>query len=143
MLRRTIRVDASPGHALHLFTPVGERLWAEGWDPHFPAGEHGDGATVGTVFTTEGHGRTTIWVVVDRTDDGVRYARVTPGHLAGTVGVRLRPGEAEVTYELTALTPDAEHELAEFTAGYDDFMAHWERAIAAALRAPGSPATAR
>jgi hypothetical protein len=68
--------------------------------------------------------------VVERADDSVRYARITPGHLAGTVQVRLREGKADVTYDLTALTADAQHALDEFAAGYDAFMAEWERAIA-------------
>jgi len=80
---------------------------------------------------TAAHGPETIWVVLDRGADAVRYARITPGHLAGTVEVRLRDGEAEVAYDLTALTADAQHELDEFAAGYDAFMAEWERAIAA------------
>jgi hypothetical protein len=85
------------------------------------------------VFVTAAHGRTTIWVVVERADDRVRYARITPGRLAGTVEVRLRAAEAEVTYDLTALTADAQHELDEFAAGYDAFMAEWERAISAVM----------
>ena len=83
------------------------------------------------MFVTAAHNRTTIWVVVERADDSVRYARITPGHLAGTVEVHLRRGEAEVTYDLTALTADAQHELDEFAAGYDAFTAEWERSIAA------------
>jgi hypothetical protein len=58
--------------------------------------------------------------------------RITPDRLAGTVEVRLRTGEAEVTYDLTALTDDALRELEEFAAGYGAFLAEWERAIAAA-----------
>ena len=131
ILRGTVRVDGPPERTFHLFTPVGERLWAEGWDPLFPAGEQGDGAEPGTVFVTAAHGRETIWVVLDRGADAVRYARITPGHLAGTVEVRLRDDEAEVTYDLTALTDDAQPELEDFAAGYDAFMAEWERAIAA------------
>jgi hypothetical protein len=140
VLRRTIRVDLPPDRAFHLFTPVGERLWADGWDPHFPAGEHGDGGAVGTVFVTGAHGRTTLWVVTHRTEDSIGYARVTPGHLAGVVDVRLAAtgdgaAEAEVGYDLTALTPDAEPERERFAAGYDEFLAEWERAIAAAVAA--------
>jgi hypothetical protein len=130
ILRGTVRLELPPEQAFHLFTPASERLWAEGWDPVFPAGEHGDGGDVGTVFTTDAHGSTTIWVVVQRGDDSIRYARVTPGQLAGTVEVRLRPGEAEVTYDLTALNDHAQSELEHFAAGYEGFMAGWERAIA-------------
>jgi hypothetical protein len=54
---------------------------------------------------------------------------------AGTVSVRCDPdGDhtvATVDYELTALGPDAD--LQAFAAGYDDFLAGWEREIAACV----------
>jgi hypothetical protein len=119
----TLRVPLPAGEALHLFTPVGERAWAPGWDPVFPAGEDGDGAAPGTVFLT---GAST-WVVVDRAADRVRYARVTPGVRAGTIEVQLRPdGDetlADVTYVTTALNDEP----------FDPDIAHWEHAIRAAL----------
>ena len=121
----TLRVPLPPERALHLFTPVGERAWAPGWDPVFPAGEAGDGGAPGTVFLTGG----STWVVVDREPDRVRYARVLPGVRAGTVEVRLRPDGpdtlADVTYETTALSD----------APFDPELAHWEQEIRAALGA--------
>jgi hypothetical protein len=81
------------------------------------------------VFTT--HDGTTVWVALGE----LRYARVTPGVQAGTVAVRLAPEgdgtRAEVTYDLTALSGDAD--LAGFAAGFDAMLAAWERAIAATL----------
>jgi hypothetical protein len=111
---------------MHLFTPVGERAWVPHWAPAFPAGEHGDGSAIGTVFLTgETH-----WVVTHRTPDHVRYARVTPGVRAGTVDVRVRPdgdaSTAEVTYEMTPLVDDDD---------FDPAIHEWEAAIAAALSA--------
>ena len=110
-----------PGYepALFLFTPRGEKLWADGWDPLFPAPADDD-AEPGTVFETlHGQQRTT-WVVCAR-DPGrsVRYARVAHGN-AGTVTVTLddgaaAPGEprvATVNYDLTALTGEAAAGLA-------------------------------
>jgi hypothetical protein len=140
VLRREVGVALPPEQAFHLFTPVGERLRAEGWEPHFPAGERADGAAVGTVFTTQAHGSTTLWVVVDHAENLVRYARIAPDRLAGLVEVTLRPDgaggtTAAIGYDLTALTPEAEHELAHLAATYDDFIAGWERAIAAVLAA--------
>ena len=121
----TLRVPLPVAEAFHLFTPVGERAWAPGWDPVFPAGEQGDGAAPGTVFITGA----SIWVVVDREPDRVRYARVLPGVRAGTVEVRLRPeGDetlADVTYVTTALDDEP----------FDPDIAHWEPAIRAALEA--------
>jgi hypothetical protein len=42
---------------------------------------------------------------------------------------------AAVSYDLTALTPEANAELGRFAADYPQFLAHWERAIARAVAA--------
>ena len=123
--------------ALHLFTPVGERLWVEEWDPTFPNGEEGDGATAGTVFITEHAGRETIWTVVERNEHLVRYARTTAGQWAGLVEVRChsQPNggtRAVVTYELTALAEDVRGALGEFARADPDYIAEWERLISEA-----------
>ena len=94
--------------ALWLFTPEGERAWVEGWSPIYSTGEPSERA--GTVFVTRAHGAETTWVVIgiDRREHTAAYARLTPGHHAGTVRVRcqdLRPGYSRVMveYDLTAL----------------------------------------
>lgn len=133
MLRGEVRVALPAEKAMALFTPVGERRWVPGWAPVFPAGEAGDGTAPGTVFLTG----ETIWVVAGREPLAARYARVTPGISAGTVAVSCRPdGEharAEVTYELTALSDAGRAELEAFAGGYADYLAEWERLIAAIL----------
>jgi hypothetical protein len=139
-------VRLPPGYepALFLFTPRGEKLWADGWDPLFPAPADDD-TEPGTVFETlQGQQRTT-WVVCAR-DPGrsVRYARIAHGRDAGTVTVTLddgsaAPGEprvATVDYDLTALTGEAAAELARFAAGYPEYLRHWEAAITGATRSP-------
>jgi hypothetical protein len=135
ILHGTVRVGLPPHQAMHRFTPVGERGWVAGWDPVFPAGELGDGAAPGTVFITEGHGRRTLWVVVERTEDLVRYARVTPDVWAGTVEVRCRADGtgtvAEVVYDLTALGQAGRRELEAFARGYAGYLREWERLLAA------------
>jgi hypothetical protein len=134
MIRRTLSgfvgVPLPPDEALDLFTPAGERAWAPGWDPQFPAAED---TSPGTTFTT--HGGRTFWVIADRTRISMRYARITPGVHAGTVEVRCEPGgpgtRAYVTYDLTALGDPAtvDHFADEFPA----MLAEWERLIAAAV----------
>ena len=124
--------------AFHLFTPVGERLWAPGWEPSFPAGEVGDGSAAGTVFVTAAGGMETFWTVVERSADGVRYARVAPGVSAGTVAVRVRhdgpeAAVAEVTYDLTALTDDGDAVLADLESGDAAFLDGWREAISTAV----------
>ena len=123
--------------ALRLFTPRGEREWADGWDPTFPGGDVDD-TEPGTVFTTEAHaGRRAIWIVAHRTGRSIRYARAIPGQWAGTVEVRCEPAGAEtlarVTYDLTVLDDAQRPRLREFAAGYADYMAEWEQELAAAL----------
>ncbi len=135
-----VRVAGPPDEAVALFTPEGERAWVPGWDPAYPAGES-DGEAPGTVFVTHAGDHPTTWVIVSRGERIVRYARVTPGVLAGTVTVRCRAeGEATVAtvrYCLTALSDAGAHVLAGFAAGYRAMMADWERQIAAALAARG------
>jgi hypothetical protein len=71
----------------------------------------------------------------------ISYARVTPGDQAGTVTVTVSPSggrgqvsEVEVTYQLTALTPAAAHELAEFADSYPAYLQSWQDAITERLR---------
>jgi hypothetical protein len=151
MYRLTGRVGVPlpPDRAFRLFTPLGERDWAAGWDPTFPAGTAGTGGTggtggddsaPGTVFLTGSGDHSTIWVVTAREPGRlISYARTTPGDRAGTVTVTLAPArsgtEATVVYHLTALTEAAEDDLAAFAANYDDYLVHWQAAIAAAVHA--------
>lgn len=123
-----------------LFTPEGERSWAdrEGWDPHYPVPSRTEGEAA--VFFTEQGARTTIWVMVDQEVDRVRYARATPGGLAGTVEVRAvshSPSgtRVRVTYDLTALTDDAVDELRRFSADYDAYIETWAKDIAEQIAA--------
>jgi hypothetical protein len=133
-----VRVPVAVDEALRLFTPRGERAWAQGWDPAFPGADADDSAP-GTVFTTAGHdgGGDAIWIVADRTERSIRYARAIPGRWAGTVEVRCEPDGAEtiarVTYDTTVLDDAQRPHLREFAAGYADFMADWEQELAAAL----------
>jgi hypothetical protein len=136
-------VRLPPGYepALYLFTPRGEKLWADGWDPLFPA-PAGDDTEPGTVFETfHGEQRTTWVVCAWEPGRYVRYARIAHGRDAGTVTVtlddRTPPGEsrvATVDYDLTALSGEAADGLARFAADYPQFLRHWEEAIAAATR---------
>jgi hypothetical protein len=130
-----LHIPLPAGEAIELFTPEGERRWAAGWDPRYPAPEHTRGE--GAVFVTAGHGHT-YWIMVDAAADRVRYARVAPGVSAGTVTVSCVEAEAgastfEVSYDLTALGEDGRTRIAELERGYAAEIAEWERAIARAL----------
>jgi hypothetical protein len=140
---RNIIVALSPPDAMTLFTPEGERSWAgqSGWNPQYPIPSRTFG--VGAVFTTQDQGRPTIWVIVDQEPDRIRYARITPHGLAGTVEVRALSGShadttVRVTYDLTALTDAAIGELAGFAAGYHAEIDTWASDIAESLARRGT-----
>lgn len=127
------RVPLAPSEAFVLFTPLGERQWAHGWDPRFPvpSAAHSE---PGTVFETDSHGRRTTWIVTHRAAPAlISYARVTPGDRAGTVTVTIdattHGSEVDVTYDLTALTADAEQDLQQFADGYAAYLQSWQDAI--------------
>lgn len=120
--------------AIELFTPEGERAWAPGWDPSFPAGQNPD---EGAVFVTGAHGPT-CWIVLAREPRRMAYARVQPGVSAGTVSVTCVEEAAErsafeVAYDLTALGDEGDARLAELERGYAAEIAGWGDAIARAL----------
>jgi len=126
--------------AVLLFTPEGERAWSAGWDPAYP--DEGRKDVPGTVFTTSHGDQITTWVMVERSDSCVRYARVTHGFTAGTITVETVSCESartrlSITYDLTALNEEGAKWLGEFARGFDDYIAHWEAAIAAVSDAGG------
>jgi hypothetical protein len=132
-----IQVDLPPAEAFRVFTPRGEELWAHGWQPRFPV-PAADDSEPGTVFETHAHGKHATWLVTSR-EPGKRisYARVIPGEQAGTVTVTISASggrtEAEVVYDLTALTSAASQELREFAGSYPAYLEFWQDAIAAWL----------
>jgi polyketide cyclase/dehydrase/lipid transport protein len=142
-LEGTVAVPLSPAHAFELFTPSGERRWVQGWDPTFPAPSD-DETRPGTVFRTAQRRRVTWVVVARRRPHSITYANVSEDDRAGLVQVRCEPDgsgatTARVSYEMTALSDDGDAALHEFAAQYQQYMQHWQDAIAAAV----SPADAR
>ena len=75
--------------AVPLFTSEGERHWAgSSWDPVYAVPEAAeDDSAPGTVFTTESDGGRATWIVLERCPDGMRYARIAPDRIAGTIDV--------------------------------------------------------
>lgn len=131
-----ITVGLAREQALALFTPEGERRWAEGWDPQYPEVRRREGP--GAVFLTRHGGHETTWIVIDQRTEGIRYARVVDGMTAGTIAVDVlgsseNATQLRVTYDLTALTDAGETWLEAFDAHYESEIAAWSTAIAAAL----------
>jgi hypothetical protein len=128
-----------PTEAVSLFTPEGERLWAGSeWDPVYPIPEaaHDDSAP-GTVFTTGSDSGSATWIVLDHSDNEMRYARVVPGRIAGTITVTCteaaKPDQTRVsvTYDITSLSPEGTEFVTELEATYDEFLEEWRQEIAA------------
>ena len=133
-----IVVDAPVDQAFMFFTPAGEELWVEGWQPIYihPA----DGRTqAGMVFTTGQGDDRTIWTLVDfdRAVYRSRYLRCTPALRTGIVEVRCAPCDADrtevwVSYTLTALTAAGEQALGDFEGErFAAMIDGWSREIAA------------
>ncbi len=134
---RSIHLAALPSQVFPLFEPIGEKAWAEGWEPTmlFPSS---GAAEVGAIFTTqhlpEGE---TIWTMLDydQATFHIAYLRVTPGLQVGHIDIQCREtpdGEtdATVTYTFTALSDHGNAFIARFTeAHYAAMMSDWERAI--------------
>lgn len=126
-----------------LFTPAGEELWVEGWQPvyHHPA----DGRTAaGMVFSTGSGDEATWWTLVDYRTEAprlARYVRVTPASRSGIVEVRCTPlspmsTEVEVGYEMTAVTPQGEAALAAYEGeAFVGMIEQWRSLIEAHLPA--------
>lgn len=133
----TILLPVSAEEAFPLFTPEGERLWVEDWNPHhfYPA----NGETiVGMVFIT-GHGEeTTYWTLVDFDNAArkARYSRVTPGSRSVLVEVEceaIGEHEARVTvrYALTGLSEAGNATIAAFVENYGAMIEDWRTKIVA------------
>jgi Polyketide cyclase / dehydrase and lipid transport len=138
-LEGTVHVALAPDDAFGLFTPSGERRWAEGWDPSFPAAAAVEDETEpGTVFQTR-HQQNTTWVVVAcEPGRSIAYANVSEDDRAALIRVTCQPDDdgtttAHVTYDVTPLSDTGAARLAGFSERYQDYLAHWTEAIANAL----------
>jgi len=140
-LEGTVPVPLTQSDAFELFTPTGERRWAEGWDPSFPA-SGADETKPGTVFQTKRHhGVTWVLVACDR-PHSITYSNVSENDRAGLIRVSCEPNgdgmtTARVVYDMTALSDEGDASLREFAAHYEHFMRDWQSAIARAVAPPG------
>ena len=138
-LEGTVSVPLPQADAFELFTPSGERRWATGWDPSFPA-PHEDETCPGVVFVTA-HRHPVTWVVVasDR-PRSITYANVSDGDRAGLIRVVCEAEDfgrttATVSYQMTALSDAGDAALHAFAEQYPQYMRHWQDAITACISA--------
>ncbi len=131
-----IRIAAPIAQCHRFFTPAGEELWVDGWNPTylFPHTGHTE---KGMVFTTGSGEDFTLWNLVDfdTVNYYSRYTRVTPALRTGTVEVRCKSvddetTEVDVTYTLTALTDKGRVSLKSFEGeAFSDMIGSWQRFI--------------
>jgi hypothetical protein len=132
-----IRVALPAEEAFQLFTPRGEREWAHGWNPTFPASTDDD-TEPGTVFETDAHGHRGTWLVTDCVRGRrIAYARVISGETAGSITVTLETTpagtEVEVVYDLTPLSDTGANHLKQFANHYGEYLRSWQTAISACV----------
>ena len=129
--------DAPLATVFPLFTPQGERHWAEGWDPQilFPRGRD---VAEGMVFQTRDQGdRLLTWTMTryDEAAHSVAYNVVTPDFLVRRIEVRCRPAstartQVEVTDSYVGLSSQGNGFIDQLTeAEYEKKMAIWKERI--------------
>lgn len=120
-----------------LFTALGEKHWAQGWDPTFCYPVDGQ-PEVGAVFlTSHADEPATVWVMTQYAPDSgeISYARFTTDVAAGTVTVcctAVAPNATtvQVMYRMTALSATGNDYLTTFAPDHDPHWLHaWETAI--------------
>jgi hypothetical protein len=136
---RSFHLDAPLPRVFPMFTALGERVWAEGWEPQMLSGQE----ERGSVFRTHGrNGIETTWVVVDyRPAEGrVSYARLAQGSNMGLVDVACKAGEGggtdvSVRYTLTPVSDAGKRFVDEFLepGNYTAMIEEWRSAVSAAL----------
>jgi hypothetical protein len=136
----SFHLDAPLARVFPMFTALGEKTWAPGWEPELLSGRE----ERGSVFRTVHGSRETTWIVVDyRPTEGlVSYARLAHGSNMGLVDVRCHAApdggtEVSVRYTLTGLSAKGQTFVAEFLdpARYGRMIEEWRVSISAALAA--------
>jgi hypothetical protein len=131
-----VTIDLPVRQCQMLFTPAGEELWVDGWQPRYLHPE--DGRTVeGMLFTTGSAEEMTVWVLTEFSRDPyrARYARVTPASRWGFVEVVCVSLGDEVTqvsvaYQMHALNAAGATILQDFEpAPFVAMIDHWKACI--------------
>lgn len=150
--QHSFTVARPAAEAFGLFTPLGEKNWAEGWNPVFPTA--GDlPLRDGSVFTVEAphpHGRglmQSVWSVSRfEAPRLIEYRNVIIGLRATRIQVECTAaGEKEtrvtVRYTYTGLSTEGDELIGQITAErFKAMIGEWDKSIAAYLKR-GTPAT--
>ena len=139
---RDIRLAAPAEHVFPLFDPVGEKRWADGWEPEMIYPVSGE-VEEGMVFITGSHGEArVIWTILAFNAERRRitYLRVTPGSHVARIDIHCEDSldettRASISYTFTALTEQGNDYVVRFTEEhYQEWMSSWETAINYYLR---------
>jgi hypothetical protein len=139
---QNIHLSASPNRVFPLFDPIGEKQWADGWEPEIIYPLSGE-VEEGMVFTTGSHDEVqVIWTILtfDAAKWRISYLRVTSGSHVARIDIRCEDHLDETTrtsisYTFTALTERGNDYVAKFTEEhYQEWMSSWEKAINYYLR---------
>ena len=138
-----IHVPAAIDRAFPLFEPIGEKYWADGWNPDMLYPASGD-TQEGTVFTTQHTDEPAkIWIIIayEREQAHMIYVNVLPHAYTSRIDVRCEPAGAETTsvcvsYTLTALTSHGNEYIERFMdeQHYQAYISSWETTIGYYLR---------
>jgi hypothetical protein len=129
-------LSAALDRAAPLFGPEGERCWAgPQWDPKFiyPATAKD---TQGAVFTIEHSAHTSVWVntLFDQEHGRMQYVSFVSEKVVSVINVRLEEQDksttqVHVTYERTALHPEANGEVEAMGRADRESGPRWQEAI--------------
>ncbi len=138
----SLKVALPAAQAFHLFTPEGEKKWAEGWAPRYLNSSNG-APHAGLVFVTSHGGHETVWTMTRHEPAGgiVEYVRSSPGAWHAIIRVALKASSkaaavATVTYEYTGLSDEGNEYVRKMDdRRYAEFIGSWESAITKSLAA--------
>jgi hypothetical protein len=141
-----LQFDAGVETVFPLFTPLGEKHWAKGWDPEILFPKDRDVAQ-GMVFRTR-EGVEHVWTLVryDAANTTVAYNVVAEGVLVRQIQVRCHANgpartEVEVNDSYISLSADGNAFIERLTeAAYEKKMAIWKEAIGGYLAGIAKPA---
>jgi hypothetical protein len=132
----TIRIDGAIRDVFPLFTPIREKEWAAGWDPH-PVWPANGEVVEGMVFTVDETPGRVFWVVThyDPARHSIAYANVLPGQTLNRIEIACVASGASQTdctvrYAFVGLS-DEGNKFVEMHSeeAYAAKLKHWTEAI--------------
>ncbi len=137
-------VDTSPDKAFPLFTPLGEKHWAKGWNPEvlYPADGH---PVEGLLFRTNDHGGMYWWMTkYEPEKHAVEYHAIVPGGFGRNIRVECKAAgkgtEVVVTDTYIGLSEHGNEFVRSLDeAAYQEKMKGWEEPISRYLKTGEEP----